>query len=316
MTASKDTVDINGIEVPQKVLDRMIRLSESSNSSVGIWEAIDKSIGIYGFIISPVDKIYSNKNKTSIQNYEPASSGKSEFIPEPFYIHEKKRFERNEEFYPQEDNNQISFPQINTPSNPQSEIRLVANNKHKVNFMMKKADWQEIGLKSGWISRSDLQKEAIEPMTALLIGATVVSIAAPFVQQYFDGSKEESEQTAKEISQNPQEFAKKTSQMAQNLENLISQVQSYVASVGLPCNVAEPTSCKGAGISGLAEFNKKYEELSNKLKNPQSIQNPCQLLYEAMQLKVCSQGLLQIAGQIENVSQQISSTQSDIRLVT
>lgn len=305
-------VDIGGISVPLEVVRKAQSYANNKSADVGIWEAENPNSGVLGFILIPMKYKSTDAKRSMIKGYASPVGSAPEQIPDPIY--EVKPDEEGMEIWPAgTDRREREYATVDRLDNPQLDLTGYASLSAK--FMMKKSEWIEIGKKAGWTKTAyivknkkvedDNKKEAIEVMTAVMIGSLLIS-AAPAIIGMFGGDKEEAKEYAENAAKNPEEMQRQTQQAGQaqmRLEKTIANLTAYAAKLSLPCATMQaPTTCSGVAINDMNVVNKKMQELETAYNNLSKSYSgdPCRLLQEAHNLNICAKKIIQLNSMITN----------------
>lgn len=300
-------VEINGITFPMEVLQKAQSIANSKNEHVGIWEADRMSNGFMGFIIIPMKYKNTDNKKTLIRGYTPALGGSGEKIPEPIHIVEHDEEHSGMEMFPSKILRERSYTHVDRLSNPEWDMSAFAENKK---IMMKKADWINIGIKSGWIKDSDIAKnkllsqenykQAIPVAPLLMIAVPAILSAAPQIIEMFSGNKEEAEAHVQEALKNPQMIQQQNQEASviqQRIQGLINNLQIYAEKIMLPCaKMTPPEKCSGKVVNDINMLKNKISSIEQKYNTLSKTKNGdvCAILKEAHDLNVCAQGVIQL----------------------
>jgi hypothetical protein len=289
-----EEIEINGRLVPRRVFERAISMSVGGKE-IGIWDAEDPARGVFnlGFIVSPLEEIELSKDRFLIKGYSGSSKPGKEEIPEPFYVHSSTLIGKGG-FSPLErDDSRFEPASIRKIEPANWDVKLSSNKK----MLIKKSEWFQIGIKSGWIKDVELTKEA--NLLNTLGTAAIVAGMVPSIMSMFGGSKEEAAQQISEMQQNPgqfQQFQSQVSQDSQKLDMLIQNLIQYTQKMGLNCAQTKPPSkCPGASVATMRTFKESYNKIEsryNGLSKGQSSENPCAVLKDALDLSSCAKSLL------------------------
>jgi hypothetical protein len=306
-------VDIGGILVPVEVIKKAQSYANNKNDTVGIWEAENPHSGILGFILIPIKYKSTDSKRSLIKGYFAPVGSSPEQIPDPIY--EVQPDEEGMEIWPIEtQNRERGYATVEKLENPTLDLSGYASSSAQ--FMMKKADWIEIGKKAGWIktasiiknkeTESENYKQALPIAAALPYVIPVLLSAAPSIIGMFSGNKEEAQEYAENAAKNPEEMRRQTQQASEaqaRLEKVIQNLTAYAAKLSLPCaSMKAPTKCTGSEIKDMNTVNKKMQELESAYKNISKNYSgdPCRLLQEAHNLNVCAKSIIQLNAMITN----------------
>lgn len=315
----KDIIEIEGHFVPKKVFDKAVSLSLDGRS-VGIWEAESPYRGLFGFIVSPIDEIGSNKDRFLIKGYSSSEKGKEE-IPEPFYTHSSRIIEKGG-FSPSDREESRFEPASVRRIEPASwDVKISSHNK----LFIKKSEWIQIGVESGWLKNAEIEKNKKETSENIkeafwAQALNIAAIAVPVVMQMFGGNKEEAAQQVSQLQQNPgqlQQMQSQVSQASQKLDALIANLRAHAQKVGLSCAQMQPPSkCPGSSVTTLKSFQESYNKIEsryNGMSKGQSSENPCNLLKDALNLSSCAKSLFAALSEIGDIRPQ-DFMQSDMEI--